>query len=472
MTGRFHLRTFGCQMNQRDAEQISNLLHHAGYRPAERAEDADVVVIHTCSVREKAESKLYSELGHVTRLKRERPGLVVGVGGCVAQQEGARLLDRFRQLDFAFGPQNLRHLPSLVARARERERSLRVDYDDADQRFDLPDRHPDCPRPNAGRAFVTVMEGCDLFCAFCVVPTTRGREVSRPSDAILDEVRRLSDCGVVEVTLLGQTVNAYGRSRPGMARGEIPFAELVRRVADVDGIERVRFTSPHPVFVSDDLIRAYADVPELCPHLHLPVQSGSDAVLEAMRRRYTRGEYLEIVSRLREARPGLAISTDLIVGFPGESDADFEQTLSLVREADFIDSFSFVYSARPGTPATRAAERGQGPPGVDPTVASARLSALQDLQRELTLRHHRQRVGQSVPVLVDGPSRRGEGQQQGRSPENRVVNFESRRPVDAGRIVPVRITEAQPHSLLGTPEADLGASSAHPAAAGGELPLV
>lgn len=450
MGGLYHLRTFGCQMNQRDAEQMGSLLHHAGYRPAERAEDADVIVIHTCSVREKAESKLYSELGGVARLKRERPGLVVGVGGCVAQQEGGRLLERFDQLDFAFGPQNLRHLPSLVARARERERSLRVDYDDAPgSRFELPERHPDCPPASAGRAFVTVMEGCDLYCTFCVVPTTRGREVSRPSTAILDEVRRLAEAGTVEVTLLGQTVNAYGRRRPGMARDELPFAELLRRVAAVPGIERVRFTSPHPIFVGPDLIRAYAELPELCPHLHLPVQSGSDAVLAAMRRRYTRGAYLEIVRSLRRERPEIALSTDLIVAFPGESRDDFEQTLSMVEEADFIDSFSFVYSPRPGTPATR-----KGLESLPREVGRERLAELQALQRSQTLRHHRERVGRTFDVLVDGPSRRGGDQQQGRCPANRVVNFSAEARAAAGRLLPVRITDAQPHSLLGVPVCD------------------
>ncbi len=438
-------------MNQRDAEQMSSLLHHAGYSPAEQVEDADVIVIHTCSVREKAESKLYSELGGMTQLKRARPGLVVGVGGCVAQQEGARLLERFPQLDFAFGSQNLRHLPQLVERARERERSLRVDYEsEPESRFELPERHPDCPPASAGRAFVTVMEGCDLHCTFCVVPRTRGREVSRSSAAILDEVRRLAEGGILEVTLLGQTVNAYGRRRPGMARDEIPFAELLRRVAAVPGIERVRFTSPHPIFVGDDLIRAYADVPELCPHLHLPVQSGSDAVLEAMRRRYTRKHYLEILAELRRARPDVAVSTDLIVAFPGESREDFEQTLSLVREADFIDSFSFVYSERPGTPAAR---RGLAP--LDRAVGSERLAELQALQRSITLAHHRERVGRSLRVLVDGASKRGGGQLQGRCPANRVVNFSSDEALAPGTLVGVRITEAQPHSLLGVPELEL-----------------
>src|SRR5262245_19069612 len=231
MPGLFHVRTFGCQMNQRDAEHMANLLHHADYRPTDQLDDADVILIHTCSVREKAENKLYTELGQLVPLKRSRPSLIVGVGGCVAQQEGGRLLERFAGVDFVFGPQNLRHLPTMIGEARERVRSLRVDYEsDAAARFELPDRHPEYTPATPGRAFVTVMEGCDLFCSFCIVPTTRGREVSRPSAAILDEVRRLADHGVIVVTLLGQTVNAYGRPRPGRAPGEIPFAELLARV--------------------------------------------------------------------------------------------------------------------------------------------------------------------------------------------------------------------------------------------------
>ncbi len=459
MTGRFHLRTFGCQMNQHDAEKIENLLRHAGYTPTARPDDADLILVHTCSVREKAEHKLYSELGSYAGLKAERPGLLIGVGGCVAQQEGARLLERFPSLDFVFGPQNLVHIGALIEGARARERSVRVDYDDDPQlRFSLPERHPEYGRATPGRAFVTVMEGCDLFCAFCVVPRTRGREVSRPSAEILAEVRGLADDGVVDVTLLGQTVNAYGRPRPGRVAGEIPFAELVRRVAAVPGIERVRFTSPHPIFVSPELIRCYAEVEELCPHIHLPVQSGSDRVLAAMNRRHGREEYLERVESLRAARPGLAITTDLIVGFPGETRGDFEATLDLVERVGFTDSFSFKYSPRPGTPAVR---RGLVP--VAPDEAQARLLELQQLQRGLTLRAHRQWVGDTLQVLVEGASRRGAGQRTGRCPRNRIVNFAARRAPEAGAIVPVRVLEASPHSLIGV--------AAHDASAA-ELPLV
>jgi tRNA-2-methylthio-N6-dimethylallyladenosine synthase len=465
MGGRFYLRTFGCQMNQHDAQKIANLLHHEGLRPAERAEEADLVLIHTCSVREKAEQKLYSELGALAALKARNPDLRIGAGGCVAQQEGERLLARFPQLDFVFGPQNLRHLPGMLAAARAGGRSLRVDYENSPQdRFELPERHPEYSPATVGRAFVTVMEGCDLFCTFCVVPITRGREVSRSSRLILDEVRALAERGVLEVTLLGQTVNAYGRPRPGMADGEVSFAELVRRVASVPGIERVRFTSPHPVFMTPELVECFAAVDRLCPHIHLPVQSGSSRVLRAMNRRYDREGYLRIVEDLRRARPGIAITTDLIVGFPDETREDFEQTLSLVREVAFTDSFSFKYSPRPGTPASR-----RGLLGVEAGEAQARLGELQELQGSLTLRAHLDRVDTRTRVLVESGSRRGGGQWTGRCPHNRVVNFMSEGPAPPEGIVDVSIVGATPHSLLG--EA-LSRRGMRPIAGNAQLPVL
>lgn len=453
MGGRFYLRTFGCQMNQHDAEKIANLLHHEGLRPAEVAEEADLVLIHTCSVREKAEQKLYSEVGALAALKARNPALRIGAGGCVAQQEGERLLARFPQLDFVFGSQNLRHLPSMLAAARDGIRSLRVDYEPSPQeRFELPERHPEYSPASPGRAFVTVMEGCDLFCAFCVVPITRGREVSRSSRAILDEVRAHAERGILEVTLLGQTVNAYGRPRPGMADGEVSFPELVRQVAAVPGIERVRFTSPHPLFMTRELVECFATLEELCPHVHLPLQSGSSRVLRAMNRRYDREGYRSIVLDLRRARPGIAITTDLIVGFPGETREDFEQTSSLVREVAFTDSFSFKYSTRPGTPASR---RELVP--VEAGEAQVRLEELQELQRSLTLAAHQARVGSRTRVLVEGPSRRGGGQWAGRCPQNRVVNFVSEGSRRPSGIVDVDIVGATPHSLLGEDPAGRGA---------------
>ncbi len=432
-------------MNQHDAEKITNLLYHEGFRATDEIEAADLVLIHTCSIREKAEQKLYSELGALSPLKDRNSGLIIGVGGCVAQQEGERLLSRFPQLDFVFGPQNIVHLPSMIGAARARKPSLRVDYGrDPQERFELPERHPEYPSPTPGRAFVTVMEGCDLFCSYCVVPRTRGREVSRSSASILEEVRALAERGVIEVTLLGQTVNAYGRPRPGMTSGEVPFSDLIRAVAAIPGIQRIRFTSPHPSFMGDDLIACYEELPELCPHLHLPVQSGSSRVLAAMRRRYDREAYVGLVGRLRRARPDIALTTDLIVGFPGETREDFEQTLSLLRELEFVDSFSFKYSPRPETPATR-----HGLEPIDPEEAQSRLLELQALQRCLTLAAHRRRVGTRAPVLVEGRSRRGGGQLCGRCPHNRIVNFVAPGPLAPGTLVDVGIHGATPHSLLG-----------------------
>jgi tRNA-2-methylthio-N6-dimethylallyladenosine synthase len=445
VSGRFHIKSFGCQMNQHDAQKMANLLHHDGWDRAEQAEAADLVVIHTCSIREKAEHKLYSELGRVLERKREEPRLLVGVGGCVAQQEGDALLRRFPALDFVFGPQNLVHLPELARGARERVRGLRVDYDDDPQaRFELPELHPEFARTSPGRAWVTVMEGCDLFCAYCVVPRTRGREVSRSSARILAEVERLAEAGVSEVTLLGQTVNAYGRPRPGMAPGELAFAELLRRVAAVPGIRRIRFTSPHPSFVSDDLIAAYGELEALCPHLHLPVQSGSDRVLGAMNRRYDRQGYVDTIARLRAARPGIALTTDLIVGFPTETDADFAETLSLMDEVRFTDSFSFKYSERPGTPAAR---RGLGE--LAPELSQARLEQVQARQRELTLAAHAARVGERVEVLVDGQPGQERRQRSGRDRHNRLVNFRAAAELDPGSYAWVDVDGYTPHSLLG-----------------------
>jgi tRNA-2-methylthio-N6-dimethylallyladenosine synthase len=442
---RFHIRTFGCQMNQHDAQKMANLLHYDGWSPALDSESADLVVIHTCSVREKAEHKLYTELGRLLQRKEAEPGLIVGVGGCVAQQEGDELLRRFPALDFVFGPQNLVHLPDLVRQARSRMRGLRVDYrDDPQARFELPELHPEFASTSPGRAFVTVMEGCDLFCAYCVVPRTRGREVSRSSDRILAEVRSLASAGVTEVTLLGQTVNAYGRVRPGMTKGEIGFAELLRRVAEVPGIRRIRFTSPHPSFVSNDLIYAYRDVPQLCPHLHLPVQSGSTRVLAAMNRRYDRAAYVDTVARLRAARPEIAITTDLIVAFPTETRDDFAETLSLMREVRFTDSFSFKYSQRPGTPAERH-ELGE----LDPAEAQARLVEVQTLQTALTLEAHAARVGERIEVLVDGHSRRPGGDLTGRDPQNRLVTFSVERDAARGAYANVDVHGFTPHSLMG-----------------------
>ena len=447
---RFHIRTYGCQMNVHDAEKVANLLAHAGWASADDAEHADLLIVNTCSIREKAEHRLYTDLGLLRAWKARRRGRLLGVAGCVAQQEGDAILRRFGAVDFVYGTHNLRWVPSLAAAAAHGRRSLRIDETRSLERFDLPERHPDLPRPTPGRAFVTVMEGCDLFCSFCVVPNTRGREISRRADRIEAEVRALAARGVREITLLGQTVNAYGRHdlRRGRAAaaGTEPFAALLHRLAAVPGIARIRYTSPHPSFFDDDLVRAHGELPALCPHVHLPAQSGSDRVLAGMRRPYTADAFRALALRLRAARPDVALTSDLIVGFPGESDADFEATLALVRDVAFVDAYSFKYSPRPGTKAA-------GLPGaVAPEVAQARLEVLQALQRALTLAAHRGRVGGETEVLLEGRSRRG-GQASGRDPYHRVVNLAA--PAESadrpGDLVRVRIVEATPHSLIGEP---------------------
>jgi len=446
---RFWIRTFGCQMNAHDSEKLANLLHHAGHRPAGSAEEADLLVVNTCSVRDRAEHKLYSDLGLLRAWKEAGPGRVLGVGGCVAQQEGGAILRRFPQVDFVFGTHNVRRVPALVDAALAGGRHAETAESRSLERFDLPERHPAYPGATPGRAYLTVMEGCDMFCSFCIVPTTRGREISRPAAGILEEARRLVDRGVREITLLGQTVNAYGRHdvRRGHAgeRGTMPFAELLAHLDAVPGIERIRYTSPHPLFFDEALVRAHGTLAHLCPHLHLPLQSGSDRVLARMRRRYTAQDYRAIARALRAACPDVALTTDLIVAFPGETETDFEATLALVEEVGFVDSFSFKYSPRPGTRAAALEAR------VPAAEAQARLERLQELQARLRTAAHRARVGTRTHVLVEGPSRRGGHQLQGRDPWHRVVNLAAAPGIAPGDLVPVTIVDATPHSLLAEP---------------------
>jgi tRNA-2-methylthio-N6-dimethylallyladenosine synthase len=450
-------------MNVHDSEKIANLLLHAGWVPAEAPGDADLLLINTCSIRDKAEQHLYSDLGALRTWRAGAPGRVLAVGGCVAQQVGDAILRRFPHVDFVFGTHNLRLVPELAEAALAGLRSARVEERRNLDRFDLPDRHPEYSDPTPGRAFVTVMEGCDLHCSFCIVPRTRGREISRPAEAILAEAASLVARGVREITLLGQTVNAYGRhdrrARAGAA-GAIPFAELLRRLAGLPGLARLRYTSPHPLFFDAELARAHGELENLCPHVHLPLQSGSDAVLRRMRRRYTRDGFRRIAERLREARPDIALTTDLIVGFPGETDAEFHDTLALVREIRFVDAYSFRYSPRPGTEAAEADDP------VPASLARERLEELQRLLRELTWEAHRARVGRRTEVLVTGPSRRGGAQLSGRDPYHRIVNFAGS--AAPGSLARVEILAATPHSLLGreegAPEALRGASPVKPGA--------
>jgi len=444
---RFWIRTFGCQMNVHDSEKVENLLHHAGYAAAPGPDTADLLIVNTCSVRAKAEHKLYSDLGTLRAWKTERAGRVVGVGGCVAQQEGDAILERFHHVDFVFGTHNLRRVPALLEAAVAGSRTVRTDESASLERFDLPERHPAFTSATPGRAFLTVMEGCDMFCTFCIVPTTRGREISRPAAGILAEARRLVERGVREITLLGQTVNAYGRHdlRRGRAAeaGTMFFAELLVRLDAIPGLERIRYTSPHPIFFDEDLVRAHGELASLCPHVHLPLQSGSDRILAAMRRRYTADAYRSIAAALRAARPDLVLTSDLIVGFPGETEADFEATLALVEEVGLRDSFAFKYSPRPGTPAAGL------PGGVADEVASERFDRLQSLQARLRFADHRARVGCTTEILVEGPSRRGGSQLRGRDPGHRLVNLEGGHGVAPGDLAPVTVVEATPHSLLG-----------------------
>jgi len=462
---RFWIRTHGCQMNVHDSEKVANLLLHDGWESARGMDDADLLILNTCSIRDKAEHRLYSELGKLREWKQLARGRTVGVAGCVAQQQGDALLRRFPQLDFVYGTHNLRRVPEMAAAALRGVRDSQTEEIGSQERFDLPLRHPSLAGDPAGRAFVTVMEGCDMFCSFCIVPSTRGREISRAGEEIVAESKDLVASGVREITLLGQTVNAYGRHdrRRAAARAasvatdlrsvdpQDSFAGLLRRIAKIPGLARLRYISPHPIFFDDELIRAHAELEVLCPHIHLPVQSGSSRILERMRRRHTADEYRELIERLRASRPDLAITTDLIVGFPGETDADFADTLALVREISFTDSFSFKYSPRPGTAA--AALEGE----IPEAVAQARLEQLQELQRSLTLDAHRARVGEATEILVEGPSRRGGAQLSGRDPFHRVVNFSAgtESAPAPGSLIRVEIVDATPHSLIGVWSEDL-----------------
>jgi tRNA-2-methylthio-N6-dimethylallyladenosine synthase len=435
---RIYVDTYGCQMNEHDTQRMVSLMAAEGYLPTERPEDADLIVLNSCSVREKAEQKLRSRAGALKHLKRARPDLVFAIGGCVAQQEGKRLLDRVPHVDIVFGPDHLARLPELVAGVRDTgRRVLETEFLD---RSDYAFPPVETAAPRQVSAFVSVMKGCDKFCSFCIVPYTRGREVSRPAAEILDEIRQLADQGTKEVVLLGQTVNSYGRRKRD---GHIPFHELLARVAEVEGIERIRFTSPHPSDFREEQILAFRDLPKLCPHMHLPMQSGSTRVLKLMRRSYTRERYLEIVHRLREVAPQVALGTDIIVGFPGETEADFEETLSLVREVRYHSAYSFAYSERVGTRALRIE------PSVPEAERFARLRELQAVQDEITRSWLESMVGHTYEVMIEGPSRTDSSRSTGRTGQNRPVHVDGR--LEAGTTLEVKITEAFNHSLFGVP---------------------
>ncbi len=434
---RVFVDTHGCQMNEHDSQRMVSIMAADGYLPTTRPDDADLIVLNSCSVRDKAEQKLRSRAGSLKHLKR-RSNVVMAIGGCVAQQEGKRLLDRMPYVDLVFGPDHLARLPELVDDVRRSGRR-RVETAFLD-RGDYAFPPVETAAPRVVSAYVSVMKGCDKFCSFCIVPFTRGREVSRPAADIIDEVRRLADQGTVEVVLLGQTVNSYGKRKRD---GHIPFHELLARVAGVEGIERVRFTSPHPSDFSDEQIAAFRDIEELCPHMHLPVQSGSSRVLKLMRRSYDREGYLDVVARLREVAPDVALGTDIIAGFPGETDEDFEETLSLVREVRYHSAYSFAYSERVGTRALRIE------PAVEPAERAARLRRLQALQDTITKEWLVSMVGREDEVLIEGPSRTDASRSTGRTGQNRPVHLDGH--FAPGSLVRVRVKEAFNHSLLAEP---------------------
>jgi tRNA-2-methylthio-N6-dimethylallyladenosine synthase len=429
-----YVETFGCQMNVSDSEKIAALLKDAGYRPTHDFSLADLIILNTCSVRAKAEQKVYSHLDMYKGLKGRNRRLILGVGGCVAQQEGARLLASVPFLDLVFGTHNLHLLPEMVRAAEQGERLAETAFIDNDARLDL---FPADPGEGGVSRFVTVMQGCDNFCSYCIVPHVRGREISRRSAEIVNEIGKMAEKGVREVTLLGQNVNSYGSKSPG----EPDFAKLLQRVAEIPGIERLRFTTSHPKDISPPLIACFAELPKLCGHIHLPAQAGSDAVLARMNRGYTRGQYLAKVAALRAARSDIQITGDMIVGFPGETEEDFAQTLSLMEEVRYIDLFSFIYSPRPETKAAEYADDiGRG-------EKQSRLDRLLTLQRAMTLEWNRSFVGSRHRVLAEGVSKRGD-QLYGRTSGNRTVNFTAD-PALIGSMVEVTITRAYQNSLLG-----------------------
>ena len=448
MTKKLFIKTFGCQMNDYDSRRIVDLLAQShGMEKTDDAQSADVLLLNTCSVREKAQEKVFSQLGRWRELKDSRPQLVIGVGGCVASQEGEAILNRAPYVDLVFGPQTYHRLPSMYD-ALMLERQGRVDISFPEiEKFDyLPP-----PQSDGCRAFVSVMEGCSKYCTFCVVPYTRGEEFSRPFDDVITEIYELAEQGVKEVTLLGQNVNAYAGARHG--GGKVGFAELVRYSTAVEGIERLRYTTSHPIDFDQDLIDVYADVPELVSHLHLPVQSGSDRILRLMKRGYTVADYEQIIRQVKLQRPGLVVSTDFIVGFPGETDDDFDQTMDLVDRVGFDQSYSFVYSARPGTPAAVLTDE------LSAEVKQQRLIRLQERIRQFASSISQQMIGTIQRVLVDGPSRKDPQQLSGRTDNNRVVNFLGSSQCK-NQFVDIMITEALPNSLRGHRAEDTPKNSA------------
>ncbi|WP_010323575.1 tRNA (N6-isopentenyl adenosine(37)-C2)-methylthiotransferase MiaB [Marinobacterium stanieri] len=438
MAKKLFIKTHGCQMNEYDSSRMADLLGEShALELTDNPDDADVLLLNTCSIREKAQEKVFHQLGRWRKLKEEKPDLMIGVGGCVASQEGEAIRDRAPYVDMIFGPQTLHRLPEMISESRNGGVGI-VDVSFPEiEKFD----HLPAPKVEGAEAFVSVMEGCSKYCTFCVVPYTRGEEVSRPLDDVLTECVELAEQGVREVNLLGQNVNAYrGATHDG---DHADLAELIRCVAAIDGIDRIRFTTSHPVEFSDSLIDVYAEVPELVSHLHLPVQSGSDRILMAMKRGHTALEYKSKLRRIKKLRPDISFSSDFIIGFPNETDADFEATMDLIADIGFDASFSFIYSRRPGTPAADL------PDNVDEETKKQRLKILQDRITAQAFQISRRMVGTTQRILVNGYSKKDPGQLSGRTENNRVVNFRCDNPDLIGHFADVRIEQAYTNSLLG-----------------------
>jgi len=449
-----YIETFGCQMNERDSEIMARMLSDSDYKQTDDIKQADVIVINTCSIRDKAEQKVYSLLGRLKKLKEKKPSLIISVAGCVAQQEGEKLQARMPLVDIVLGPQQIYRLPELVHKASGAGKpQLAVDLSPA---FQIPSFIPS-PSPvlkDSGKAnhsvpdtpfkkFVTIMQGCNNFCTYCVVPYTRGRETSRSQADIIAEISALAEQGVKEVTLLGQNVNSYGRGSDGSIK-DITFPELLRRVAEVKGIERIRFTTSHPKDLSPDLISCFGEIDILCPHFHLPVQSGSNRILKKMNRKYTIEDYLDKVAALRKVRADIALTTDIIVGFPGETNDDFQATMDLLETVRFQGAFSFKYSDRPQAKSVSFADK------VDEQIKAQRLAVLQDRQNGISLQENVKYENTVQAIMVEGKSKNGAGQWSGRSMSNLIVNFTGPTDLATGQTVNVRITEGLLHSLRGT----------------------
>lgn len=437
MGKKLYIKTWGCQMNEYDSQKMADLLDSThGFSLAEEAEDADVILLNTCSIREKAQEKVFHQLGRWKELKQDKPDLVIGVGGCVASQEGKAIRQRAPFVDIVFGPQTLHRLPEMINQVRGGQKSV---VDVSFPEIEKFDRLPE-PRAEGPSAFVSIMEGCSKYCTFCVVPYTRGEEVSRPLDDVLYEIAQLAEQGVREVNLLGQNVNAYrGETFDG---GICHFSELLKLVASIDGIDRIRYTTSHPVEFTDDIIEAYRDTPELVDHLHLPVQSGSDRILTQMKRGHTAIEYKSKIRRLKKVRPNLSMSSDFIIGFPGESKEDFEATMDLIASVGFDMSFSFIYSARPGTPAADL------PDDVSESEKKQRLQLLQQRINQQSMQIARNMLHTEQRILVEGPSKKNPMELCGRTENNRVVNFEGPHTV-IGQFVDVKIVDVMSNSLRG-----------------------